>query len=126
MPKPSAAPSPDAFKMLILEFVNDFNEGRYDTLANLKKVDDVANRFPELQSSKKKILKEILHSPVSLNRDSLNEYSFYSNDYSDGSVFPSHASKRKRESSSTAPSKRRRLTSVCVPAKNLNSIFYNC
>ena len=94
--KSSVAPSRNEFKFLILEFVNDFTYGRYDTIKKLKQIDDVTSRFPQLQSLKKEIMKEIIDSPVRCNPDSLNEFQLYCNDYSDGAILPLPIPKRKR------------------------------
>ena len=137
-------PTREEFRMLLQEFVDDFTNGRYDTINKMVLIDEVTNRHTHLLSLKEVLLQEILSSPVRCSTTTLNKYQLYSNSYSPADFLPrdnatsapqppsAPKTKRKRISSAAPcrtaapPCKRRRINSVCVAVSNKKSVFYKC
>jgi hypothetical protein len=123
--------------MLLQEFVNDFTNGRYDTVNKLVLIDDLTHRHTHLLPLKEVLLQEILSSSVRCNTATLTKYQLYSNSYCPSDFVAPHTpaaptTKRKRTSAAAPcrtaapPCKRRRINSVCVAVINKKSIFYKC
>ena len=114
------------FQRLLLDFVDDFQHGRYDTINKLRLIDEVAATYPYLQKEKKTMMERLLQRQVTCRSASLNKYQLYSNVYSSNDFLRVSSNKRKRSEKRLKKSscKRRKVGSVVVIVRNPASVFY--